>query len=239
MAKSAKKSKKAPKLGALPEWNLNDLYPGPDSPELKWDLENAETRSAAFEADFKGKLVATGGRAGRRQGAGRGGQALRGARRHARPGDVLCLAALCRRQYRSPARQVLWRHAGAHHRGLAASAVLHARAQPHRRCQARRRHGRSGARPLPALDRGRAQGEALSARGPGRGAVPREVGHRLFGLEPQLRRDHRVACASGSAASRFRSSRRSICCRTPTARNAKARRRRWPRPSRRTCGRSR
>ena len=55
MAKTAKKSKTAPKLGALPEWNLNDLYPGPDSPELKWDLENAETRCVAFEADFKGQ----------------------------------------------------------------------------------------------------------------------------------------------------------------------------------------
>ena len=89
-------------------------------------------------------------------------------------------------------RQVLRRHAGAHHRRLAAPPVLYARAQPHRRCRARRRHGRSGARPLPAVDRGPAQGEALSARGPGRGTVPREVGHRLFGLEPQLRRDHRV-----------------------------------------------
>ena len=56
MAKSAKKSKKAAK-STLPEWNLNDLYPGPDSPELKWALENAETRAGAFEADFKGKLV--------------------------------------------------------------------------------------------------------------------------------------------------------------------------------------
>src|SRR5271169_4434337 len=55
MAKSAKKSKKAAK-SALPEWNLDDLYPGTDSPELKWDLENAETRAGAFEADFKGKL---------------------------------------------------------------------------------------------------------------------------------------------------------------------------------------
>ena len=46
------------------------------------------------------------------------------------------------------------------------------------------------------MDRGRAQGKALSARRPGRGTVPREIGDRLFGLEPQLRRDHRVACAS-------------------------------------------
>ncbi len=56
MAKSAKKSKKAAKP-ALPEWNLADLYPSPDSPELKWDLENAETRSAEFEAAFKGMLA--------------------------------------------------------------------------------------------------------------------------------------------------------------------------------------
>ena len=37
---------------------------------------------------------------------------------------------------------------------------------------------RSGARPLPAVDRGHPQGEALPARGPGRAALPREVGDR-------------------------------------------------------------
>ncbi len=52
-----KKPTAPPKLGALPEWNLDDLYRGLDSPELKWDLENAETRCVAFEADFKGKLA--------------------------------------------------------------------------------------------------------------------------------------------------------------------------------------
>jgi oligoendopeptidase F len=57
MAKSAKKLKNAPKLDDLPEWNLKDLYPGLDSPELKWDLENAENRCVAFEADFKGRLA--------------------------------------------------------------------------------------------------------------------------------------------------------------------------------------
>ncbi len=57
MAKTAKKLKSTLKLGALPEWNLNDLYPGPDSPELKWDLENAEIRCVAFESDLKGKLA--------------------------------------------------------------------------------------------------------------------------------------------------------------------------------------
>jgi oligoendopeptidase F len=60
MAKAASRKKiaKVSKLGALPEWNLTDLYPGLDSPELKWDLENADTRCAAFEADFKGRLTA-------------------------------------------------------------------------------------------------------------------------------------------------------------------------------------
>ncbi|HVZ54081.1 MAG TPA: oligoendopeptidase F, partial [Pseudolabrys sp.] len=55
------------KLGALPEWNLNDLYPGMDSPELKWDLENTENQCAAFEQAFKGKLnaLATGAGAGK------------------------------------------------------------------------------------------------------------------------------------------------------------------------------
>ena len=57
MAKTARKPKKAPKLGVLPEWDLSDLYPGLNSPELKWDLENAEARCVDFEADFKGKLA--------------------------------------------------------------------------------------------------------------------------------------------------------------------------------------
>jgi oligoendopeptidase F len=59
MAKSVSREKPtySPRLGELPEWNLKDLYPGPDSPELKWDLENAETRSADFEVAFKGRLA--------------------------------------------------------------------------------------------------------------------------------------------------------------------------------------
>ena len=41
-------------------------------------------------------------------------------------------------------------------------------------------------------------------------------------LEPAVRRDHRRRCASRSAARRWRSSRRSTCCRTPTAKKRKA-----------------
>ena len=43
-------------FGELPEWNLDDLYPGPDSAELKRDLEWSKTEAKAFEADYKGNL---------------------------------------------------------------------------------------------------------------------------------------------------------------------------------------
>ena len=51
-------SKTAPKLGALPEWNLDDLYPGIDSPQIARDLAQADADCAAFERDFKGRLAA-------------------------------------------------------------------------------------------------------------------------------------------------------------------------------------
>jgi oligoendopeptidase F len=46
-----------PKLGALPEWNLADLYPAMDAPEVRRDLDRADTYSVAFEDEFKGKLA--------------------------------------------------------------------------------------------------------------------------------------------------------------------------------------
>ena len=45
-------------LGKLPEWNLADLYPAPDSPQLKADIEKAMKDSEAFEERWKGKLGA-------------------------------------------------------------------------------------------------------------------------------------------------------------------------------------
>ncbi|MBB1250135.1 M3 family oligoendopeptidase [Rhizobium sp. G21] len=51
-------------LGALPEWNLADLYPGPDSEAFKADLDKAGTMSEAFEARWKGKLAAAAGQSG-------------------------------------------------------------------------------------------------------------------------------------------------------------------------------
>src|SRR5947199_10500283 len=45
-------------LGALPEWDLSDLYPAIDAPAVKRDLEQADTECAAFEQAYKGKLAA-------------------------------------------------------------------------------------------------------------------------------------------------------------------------------------
>ncbi len=43
-------------LGELPNWNLNDLYPAIDSPEVNGDLERADKDAAAFAGDYQGKL---------------------------------------------------------------------------------------------------------------------------------------------------------------------------------------
>lgn len=43
-------------LGALPIWDLTDLYRGMDAPEVKADLAHAASQSEAFEATYKGKL---------------------------------------------------------------------------------------------------------------------------------------------------------------------------------------
>src|SRR5579871_5946225 len=48
----------AKRLGALPEWNLADLYSGLSDPAIKRDLDKADTDCAAFETNYKGKLAA-------------------------------------------------------------------------------------------------------------------------------------------------------------------------------------
>ena len=58
-SKAAAKStaKTGIRLGALPEWNLTDLYPGMDSPTLKADLEKADSACVTFEQTYKGRLA--------------------------------------------------------------------------------------------------------------------------------------------------------------------------------------
>ncbi|WP_339114529.1 M3 family oligoendopeptidase [Thioclava sp. GXIMD2076] len=49
------------KFGALPEWDLSDLYPAPDSPEYAADMAKVEKDCASFAADYEGKLAALSG----------------------------------------------------------------------------------------------------------------------------------------------------------------------------------
>jgi oligoendopeptidase F len=46
-----------PKLGKLPEWNLADLYEGPDAAELKADLATSERAADAMQERYAGKLA--------------------------------------------------------------------------------------------------------------------------------------------------------------------------------------
>ncbi len=49
-------SKENSNLGALPEWNLADLYSAPDAPEVAKDYERAEKLAEKFAANYQGKL---------------------------------------------------------------------------------------------------------------------------------------------------------------------------------------
>jgi oligoendopeptidase F len=60
---AASSSVAAPSLGALPEWNLRDLYPDIGSPEVERDLDRADSTCAVFETEFKGKLASLAARA--------------------------------------------------------------------------------------------------------------------------------------------------------------------------------
>ncbi|WP_341911494.1 M3 family oligoendopeptidase [Ferrovibrio terrae] len=48
-------------LGALPVWDLNDLYPGLESAELKRDLAAVAARCAKLEQDWKGRIATASG----------------------------------------------------------------------------------------------------------------------------------------------------------------------------------
>ena len=58
-------------LGELPEWNLDDLYAGPDSEAFKADLERAGKEAEAFARRYQGKLDGL-------LDSGKGGNALAG-----------------------------------------------------------------------------------------------------------------------------------------------------------------
>ena len=147
-------------------------------------------RIVAFEEAYKGKLAALAAAPDARREARR-----RRCKRYEALDDLLGrLISFASLVYagntdRSGARQILRRHAGAITR--ASLHLLFFTLELNRIDDAalEAAMARSGARPLPAVDRGHPQGEAVSARGSRRGAVPREVGDRRGRLEPAVRRD--------------------------------------------------
>ncbi|MBV8168173.1 MAG: M3 family oligoendopeptidase [Alphaproteobacteria bacterium] len=48
-------------LGPLPEWDLTDLYPGMDSPQLEADLATAKAEATALAERYRGKLASLDG----------------------------------------------------------------------------------------------------------------------------------------------------------------------------------
>jgi len=56
--RSKKKRSAKGGIGALPEWDLSDLYSGLDSPEIADDLARADAQCLAFEERYKAKLAA-------------------------------------------------------------------------------------------------------------------------------------------------------------------------------------
>ena len=42
-------------FGTLPKWDLSDLYPGKDCPELKADLEKAKADAACVRGGLQGQ----------------------------------------------------------------------------------------------------------------------------------------------------------------------------------------
>ena len=44
-------------FGDLPEWDLSDLYPSPDGPEITKDMDWLDTACADFANDYEGKLA--------------------------------------------------------------------------------------------------------------------------------------------------------------------------------------
>jgi oligoendopeptidase F len=62
-ADAAEQGSAAAELGALPEWDLGDLYPGRDSAELMGDLAASEREATALRERCEGKLATLSGAA--------------------------------------------------------------------------------------------------------------------------------------------------------------------------------
>ena len=151
------------KLGKLPEWNLADLYPGPESPKLKADLETSERAADAMQERYAGKLAAL-------LDGGKGGAHLAQAVREFEAlnevlGRIVSYAGLLYAATpRTPSGEVLRRHPGEDHRDLASCCSSRwSSTGSTTRCSRRRWPSPSSAITGPGSRS--AQGEALPARG--------------------------------------------------------------------------
>jgi oligoendopeptidase F len=57
----AKTAERTKDLGHLPEWDLGDLYAGPDAPALKSDLDRSAAAVEGFRDHYRGKLASLSG----------------------------------------------------------------------------------------------------------------------------------------------------------------------------------
>ena len=137
-------------LGAMPEWNLADLYAKPDAPEIARDLERARVEATRIKEATQGKLVAMAGDGGKLAEAV---DRLRAALRPDGPAGLLRRAALLGRSGRSGAGEILRRHQREAHQHLVRADLLRARAQQDPGRCARRSAQASGAGALQALVR--------------------------------------------------------------------------------------
>jgi len=53
----AGRATKTSKLGAMPEWDLSDLYKAPDAPEIQRDLKAAAKEAARIKSAYQGRLA--------------------------------------------------------------------------------------------------------------------------------------------------------------------------------------
>ena len=128
-------------LGELPQWRLEDLYEGMDSPRFAADLARAAADAAGFAARLSRQARRNRRRRRRRRALFEAVARLRGA---AGPdwARIMSYASLLYAGDTSDAArgEILWRRAGEDHRARRRSPVLRARAQsPRRRASSRRR----------------------------------------------------------------------------------------------------
>ena len=64
MAEQARRIEITEEVGDLPVWDLSDLYPGMDAPEVRQDIDRAAAMSADFQRRFKGRLAEIAGAEG-------------------------------------------------------------------------------------------------------------------------------------------------------------------------------